>query len=476
MALDYPDLFKSIDGLIASYNTNEALKLLDGLNQSKIPPNLRAQFASLARRVNRPKMALKILHPNLVDAKSVKPEDSVEYATNLRRLGLINQCRRVLENSKADSIKLLHLAFCSIHQWDYPRALTELTEYLAQPKLDQKLRLIAQVNLISCYIYTENLDLAFKTLNEVLPDCEKVYPHLFLNCLEMQGQLRIFNKDFEGAHDSLNKASILAGDQQGFTTNQIEKWDWILRVLQTEIDPQGEEISLFRQRIRREGDWETLRHFDWQMGKATNNLHQIQSAFFCSPFAKFKELFKEPMPRFMTRVDPRFDGEPFFINSLTGEGLSLPFGLTEHRLLILMLSDKYQPWSVQRIFDFLYSDEFFDPFNSPRKIYQLVDRLEKNIKSNPGLELSHARTGYRLRPLGAGHCHVFEKMVFKSSEELLVFILRLAFANKAFKVEDLKLVLPSLSASKSYRALQELEELGAIQSTGSAKTKSFVLV
>lgn len=480
MAIDYPELFKSIDRLIVDYKTNEALKILEGVAQAKIPDSQRAAFAALARRLARPKMALKILHPNVLDIRTAKSEDAVEYATNLRRVGLINQCRRVLETVNSERSKFLHLAFCSIHQWDYARALDELQEYLRSSvggaKLDQKMQLIAQVNLISASIYTEQWDEAEKLLDQIQSDCEKVYPHLFLNCLELRGQIQIQNRDLAAAGETLSRAAFLAGQQEGFTTNQIEKWDWILRVLDKGIDPQGEEIALFRQRVRRAGDWETLRHFDWQLAKATGNLHQIQSAFFCSPYEKFKALFKEPMPKFMTRVDPRFDGEPFFINSITGEGLSLPFGLTEHRLMILMLSDKYQPWTVQRIFDFLYGDENFDPFTSPRKIYQLVDRLGKNIGSNPGLELSHSRIGYRLRPLGSGHCHVFEKMIFRSSDELLSFILKIAFEGKSFRVEDVKAVVPSLSPSKAYRALQELHDLGIIKSVGSAKTKSFVLV
>lgn len=475
MAIDYSELYKSIDSLIVDYKTNDALKLLEGVSQVKIPDSQRALFAALARRLARPKMALKILHPNVLDLRHAKAEDIVEYATNLRRLGLIHQCRRVLGSSASTPLKNLHLAFCSIHHWDYPAAQQELQEYLKQ-KPDVKMRLLAEVNLAAAHIYNGNLEMAEELLRRISPDCERIYPHLYLNCLELNGQLLMIQKRLNEARKSLDKATSLVGEQEGFTTNQIEKWDWILRVHEGSIDPAGSEVSLFRQRVRRAGDWETLRHFDWQLAKASGNLHQIQSAYFCTPYEKFKALFVEPMPRFMTRVDPRFDGEPFYINSITGEGLDLPFGLTEHRLLVLMLSDKYQPWTVQRIFDFLYSDENFDPFTSPRKIYQLVDRLAKNVSSNPGLELSHSRIGYRLRPLDAGHCHVFEKMIFKTSEELLLSVLRLAFGEKTFKVEDLKVVVPSLSVSKSYRALQELHDQGSIKSVGSSKTKSFVLV
>jgi hypothetical protein len=67
-----------------------------------------------------------------------------------------------------------------------------------------------------------------------------------------------------------------------------------------------------------------------------------------------------------------------------------------HLLLLALFRDLYRPVKMGEIFARVYPDEFFNPFSSPDRVYQLIKRLRKDLKSS-GIKISIAsgKVGYQ---------------------------------------------------------------------------------
>ena len=132
------EIITEIDSLINEFKMEEARVRLGKLDHGKIPSKDRAAFAALARRSGELKLALKILQPNIFGVGSPAYADVIEYASSVRRLGLINQALILLERAPDLPETHLNRAFCYIHYWDYKKAQVELQAFLSNQGLSSK--------------------------------------------------------------------------------------------------------------------------------------------------------------------------------------------------------------------------------------------------------------------------------------------------------------------------------------------------
>ncbi len=463
------DLFDEIDALINAHEIDQAKYLLARLEVKSLPEKSRGKFASLARRSGMWKLALRILQANVFGVGAPDPDDLIEYASSLRRLGLINQALILLNRTPESAKKHLNKAFCYVHLWDYPAAQVELEYYLKHENLNLKDQLVGKVNLLACYIENQEFDRALQFLNQFEDECAVHSPHLLLNCQETRGQILIKTGQADEAIRVLEEAQRKTKQQQHHTSLFIEKWLLIAYFMKGRLKSDAPEVVRFKQSVRNAGFWEVLRDFDWQLAKIFNDQNLMRSIYFGTPFQGFRkimvaevgaDLFKNSFLQSHGRIGEK-TAEPF--DAFAFDHVPLAYGKAVHRLLMLLLSDQYSPFSVVRIFNSLFSDELFDPATGPKKVYRSLEQLkEAIIEHKLPLSLQSTSKGYRLRATENSSLWVHEKMVFTSREEFLSHILYLSGLRQNFRVKEARQVIP-LSTHQWYRAFKSMQEQGVLE-------------
>ena len=90
-AQEFLILRQKLEKLIDGYHLKEVIPLIKSLDVELIPINLRSDFARLARRSHLYMEALKILQSVVYGVKRPETKDLLEYASCLRKIGMIQQ-------------------------------------------------------------------------------------------------------------------------------------------------------------------------------------------------------------------------------------------------------------------------------------------------------------------------------------------------------------------------------------------------
>lgn len=319
----------------------------------------------------------------------------MEYASKLRRLGLVSESLRKLDKLDDSGPVLLERAYCHLARWDHSAAAEALLNALTLPMSEKENR-SARLKLASSLIGLGAFDSASKWLSD-LPEDPK--------CLELQAQILIARGDYAAANSILKK--IPATDVRGRLL--MLKWRFVLVLHESPTVQNVRKTEEFRTEARRLGQWEVLRGFDWEVAKTLNDPHLAAKVYFGSPFrALQREILSSPLgallPSHIIRSDSRWRGQnPKLINPLTGENLPFKSGSSAYRTVMVLLSDYYAPWTVCRLFEALHSDEDFHPEASAKKMQVLLEKVNAKIHNEKiPLELKASPRGFRLRPVNEG--------------------------------------------------------------------------
>ncbi|MCJ8276240.1 MAG: hypothetical protein MJK18_05310 [Bdellovibrionales bacterium] len=396
-------MIQKIDQLVSNYNIEQAKVEFQKVSWDKTPRELCASAASLARRLDNPKGALKILHNNIYGTESPTPADIIEYSSSLRTLGLINQALTLLDRVPPTTTVHLHKAFCYITQWDYDLALEELDNYIKDPSLTKKQFLLAQVNRATCLIECDRLHNFLQFIQPLEKEAQKLSPHLYINILEIKAQFFIKEDESQKAIEVLDQALELAQQQEHTTNLFLKKWQLIAKCKNKTLDVASEEVELFRKEIRKAAQWETLRDFDYHLSQLSDNKNLMNYVFYGTPFRGYrKTIIKQNSNRSWDEkyIWKNKKSKDSSLDLLSGDRKSTPFGLGLHRLWMILSSDFYSPWSVPRIFNSLFPDEVFHPVSSPKRVYRLIQQLTQIIESEAlQVNLNSTVHGYRLKRL-----------------------------------------------------------------------------
>lgn len=468
------DLLDQIDAMIKSHEIEGARNLLSKITLSKVPSGKKAELASLARRAGNFKLGLKILSKNIFGVGQPEHADLMEYVGSLRRLGLINQAMELLSRSERTADSCLNEAFCYVQLWDYEKACERLQETLTFKGLSPTQKRVATINYIASLEANGDLDLAESNLDPFLNEVKENHFHLYLNALQLKGKIAFHKGQFDEAINILEKALNLSGKEGDPTSLLIDKWVLLSRVYSETLSPDSGEVEDFKNNIRTARFWEALRDFEWRVALKTGDFEKIKYTYFGSPFPALKKSIlkscdSSTWDRFYLRTGKSNNtSDP--IDFLAVRNDVLPYGKDVHRLMMILSSDFFQPWTVPRIFTYLYPTEIFDPSQSHNKIYRLIGRTEAALhKMGMKQLLSSTSHGYRLRPEKVECIKVYDQMVFSDRESLLAYALQTTLSDKAFDVED---ALGSVSLSKAqwYRALKEMEEKGVIEKKANSRS------
>ena len=281
-----------IDQLIVRYKMSEACHLLRKIPVENVPAKLRSQFAQLARRAGLLQRSLKFIHSVVFESKNSTLNDKIEYASTIRRLGMTNQSRKILNQLPEGPEKNLYLAFNAIQEWDYEPALEYLKLYIKNPGLTAKQHLVGNLNIAACNIQIGNFEQAHSLLLSIQSEFENSVEHLQLNWLELMGQVSLKLDQPKDAINYLETAMKMNGNQQTSATLWIDKWTLLARIKLHEINSNSECVLELKKKLRIQGQWETLRDFDFQLSTILQDHDLGLKVYFGTPFTPVKKKIK----------------------------------------------------------------------------------------------------------------------------------------------------------------------------------------
>lgn len=467
----YLSLIQEWTALVDAFQLDQPRKGLKALSPAEIPKDLRNDFAKIARRCHMYNEAIRILQANVYGAQNSTQDDIFEYASSIRKIGLVRQSKKLLERAGFGKEQELYKAYADIHEWDYSSAREHLKKYISEFSLTEREHIVAYLNLSSCSLFLGLFDEASKELGQLSQINSKDYLQFFLNYKELLGQFHLLQGDFKTAHSIFTEALSLTGDQKGNTSLFIKKWQLITDAAAGEED--ADQINSLKREIRKSLHWESLRDFDYHIARFQKNTELLKHVYFSTPYKGYRE-------RMCSQTGFHFNTITHFTIS-RGEGThrfdplntfyeELPPGMLQHRLLLLLLSDAYRPWSIPRIFDYLFCDEIYNPVSSPKKIYALTAKLQKFLDAHAtGLKLESTIYGYRLRLQENSSVTVYPQMIFDNRPSVVTHMLKNVIGTRSFSVAELETVVP-LSKHKIYRFINEIKEDHVIEKiTGSSK-------
>lgn len=385
---------QEIDELIRAGRASEAKSRLRHAQALRVPLEERRTFANLARRLNLPTLALRVLHPIVRPtgrhlARPATEAEKLEYAGSLVRLGAVDEALDLFKtlNAEVNPEVWLLTAFAHFSMWDYKSSIPLLQRYCAAPGLTDYQRLIGKANLAAALTY-EKVPSALPLTEELLVATESGKMTLLaVNLGMMKAEAAIAEKDWEKARKALQHAQESVSDDT-LEALFIRKWKAVTELYaQPKSSSAIEAIAEVRQQAVTRRHWETIRNCDFHLAVATKNEDLFLKVYFGTPFMSLKERLKNefgsppPLPeRYEWRIK---EGKGSVTLDLLSTQAIMPGvrglkpGSSHQRLLGILLTDYYRPIRVASLHGLLYRGDFFNPVSSPGRVHQAVKRLKQ---------------------------------------------------------------------------------------------------
>lgn len=482
-ALHLDELLKNCDAHIKAGKINTVADLISNLNLARVPRLFRQPLAKVCRRAGLIHHGLRILQPVIRHEKQLQepatPGEICEYAVLLSRNGSIAEALvllRAVDSSRAPEA-LLYESYCHISSWDCEAAARLLESYLSSAS-DSYSKLIARVNLASCYLATKELASAEHLLDETIELAREAGAlRLVGNAYELRGQMHIQLANFKKAKSDLNEALSVFGQSGSYDQLLIYKWQSIMASIEkTSVRP----LLEFRNEALRREHWESVREADLFTLKIQFDQPLFDQLIFGTPMKAYRERIRNEL---------RHDPSSFFIigkngsrsldlsqGEVHGRGRLNP-GMKIHQVIQALTRDLYVPQNIGTLFSELYPDEYFDIESSPVRIHQLLQRTRRWIKENEiPVEIAQSRGSYKLSVTGA-----FGILVPLSRESIDPNSIKWAqikkhFANEiSFRSEDVCRHF-GLSRAGFHRLATWAIDAEELQRTGAGKATSYRVV
>ncbi len=477
---------ENIENLIKSGQSELARKKLQRANVSKISRNRIHQYALLCRRAGLAEQAIKALRPIVRSKNSQvkpKPQEVAIYANALAGIGGSDEAIKLLTQDwvlESEPMAHLYLAFAYFSKWNYAESIPHLEAFLRRSKKNSYSYFIGQVNFVAALITLERHEEALEILlplETALMD--RNHTVLAGNCKELKAQIYFHTGKLEAASKLLKEALELSGDKYPDALFAA-KWLGLTNVkVQKENQGKSPELSVKLETVREKAlefhHWETLRDMDLNLAKIDNDEDLFWKVYFGSPFPQFRKTLldrnnKKAPKEFVRHLNGSNSKTILKVNDLhNGQNAIFKGGSLYQRLFHILASDFYRPQRIPKIFSELYSDEYFDPEYSPKKVVMLISRLRKllekvdiEIKEYGGNGYSIASDSslalvYSLEDLGSLDQTSFR--LKKIEDEFTEELFTCKQAAELFKVNN----------RTALRWLKELEEEGFLQKFGVKK-------
>lgn len=343
-------------------------------------------LADIARRVQLPHLVLRWLrpyvHPETPGKHTLRTNEVALYGLALSRIGVFKEAQETLKKLNPDNYPqvLFYKGLANIEQWDYESAIAPFLKYINRKDITEYQRTVGLLNLAACYVGVTNWKKA-QELFQQLKSREDIISSQLLrsNILELEAQTLILQGQYQAADKILSESLSLIGKDNYQYELFIRKWKAILKLAQDPSD--STEIDKVRQESVKNNLFETTRDCDFFHSYFLKDEKHFLKLYFGSHFKHYKKRilklyrWNKPLP-----ITQKFHIGPETTSVFQLNTNTLPLTKKAHQLLLLLLSDIYRPFSLSETFAEIYSDEYFDPNSSKKRVTQLISNLRLQLR------------------------------------------------------------------------------------------------
>lgn len=453
------------------------------LNLSKVARAEVLPLSNAASRINRFDLALRILNPYVRGTQGeAKPEEQIEYANALRKLGAVAEAASILERVDAKIFPQIHfyLALCNFAHWRYDLALPHLETYIANLDPQSYAHKVGRVNYASALISSGDINQSSDLLNLLYEETRNSDAHvLCANSLELKAQIEILhNEDWKKALGYLQEARYwLEDDRQNIANLFVRKWEAIaLSKIEKKL---SSKLSEVREDALKLGHWETARDCNYFFAEFTQDTSALLKMYFGTPYESFREKIKSRNPNLLipdTFLWGTPDGPIFDLRTAETETAFFNCGQMSHRLLTLLAKDFYKPTPLLGIFSSLFPEEYSNPFTSPNRVHQLVRQLRLQLSETQlPLIIVQDDSGYKLKFDGPIRLCVTSTDLSLDPNEMKWLRLKTKIKMSSFTNKDVSHVLETSRASVQ-RLLEWALKTGHAEQLAGGRSAKYKLV
>lgn len=400
-----------IDRLIKEARWKEAQEALKAFRKGKSLPRLLAlPFAKLCRRASIPETGIQALRPIVRPTgrqagKEASEAEVNEYATLLIRIGACREAEGLLAKATAkSSTEVVHtLAYLNTKQWNYPSATRYFLEYISRPELDIYSVQIGRLNLAMSLIFEGKTNQAEDVIQAALHWKEtENYPLVKANALRLLGVVEFYKKDYSEATRLLSLSSDLFPESNSIDRFLNQKWTGIVNYALKKADKASRKnIEELRRQAHVLRHWESIRDLDFHTASFDEDEEKLTLLYFGTPYEHYRKRILNHFPNL--NISETISWRPSgsterakYQFDLASSGLKP--GQAVYRLLSVLSSDFYHPFSIVAIFEHVFPGECYSPGSSEARVYMLIKRTRAWLKSEGiPLELVSEQNGIRFR-------------------------------------------------------------------------------
>lgn len=384
----YKDLIDECDLLIKAGKINQVGTLIGRLNFSRVPRIWRQGLAKICRRAVLITQGLRLLQPLI---RNEKPSDLpattgeiCEYAVLLLVNGSVREALELLAtvDAVASPEAYMYKGFCEISQWECVKGAHSFEQFLSATKDDYS-KLIARVNLASCYATSFQLEKAAGLLLETIELAEKAgAKRLVGNCWELLGQVHFWQSDFQTARKACAKALQIFGEAQSYDQLLVLKTEAVINSIE---DKSLQPLIEFKRLALSRKHWNCVREADLLMVKVKFEQKNLDHIVFGTPMSMYRQRIEQVVGKAASKSYIFGSSESLLMDLQTGQfnrKKVLNAGKKNHQVLAALLKDFYVPVNRGTLFSELYPDEYFNSETSPFRINQLILRVRNWLKEN----------------------------------------------------------------------------------------------
>jgi hypothetical protein len=416
-----------IGTLICQGQHGAAKLLLRELISGRIVRKDATKIARLARRLRLAPLGIRLLHRFVrpQDRAALRrfgpptPEEQLEYAACLIRLGAIAEGRHLLDelDETRQPAVALQRAFARICEWDYGAAIPHLDYFLkATPTTDYE-HWVGRVNMGAALVASQS-PLAEEFLASLWQTVlERGVPLLMANVLELTAQNHVHNGKYVEALATLDEAARLVANGDSLDAFFIKKWRCLARFREQASPTTLQEVDALREEAIRLRHWETVRSIDYEKARALRDTSLLLHLYFGTRYPVWRAKVREDYCFFIGRPDVCLpetylrrlgkldtDISEVIIDERTGvldaDNFILAGGKVPYRLFRTLNADFYRPMRTAEIFGELFPEEHFSPLTSANRVYQAVRRLNEVLEeADVPLTVEHDSGAYGLREM-----------------------------------------------------------------------------
>lgn len=399
----------AVDELLRTGKTAAAHSKLERFPVAKLTEQNVADYARLCLRAGATELGLRTLRPWVRGTPrrpaQPTPRQKIEYAALLFRVAALDEGHFLLKSvdAKANPEAWLISASGHVTQWNYDEAQRSLQSYLTTKSLLPYQQLVARVNLAAAMVYNRQTAAAETCLADLLAaQAGQATNALQANLWQLSGVNSLLAKKWETARDSLLRAKEMVGEGPKVEGLLVNKWIAILELLQGKSPASARDhLNEVRQSAVELEHFETLRDCDRFEAIALGDTPLALKAYFGTPYRGFRQwlpVAQVPNSYMWKLGDGEIDAELDLnrardnskLQSLLDEPLLL-------KSLLTLVSDFYCAIPVATLHNRLHPGEFYDPVQSPNRIYRAMNRLRQWIKEwKLPLVIDENPQGYKL--------------------------------------------------------------------------------